>query len=86
MVSSFGGHSKSQVSEFGVPHRLVFGELEMHFGSLKRTVMELATKSTKTLHHTMPVEKPVEMLAIVPKKDRITILARKIYNILIYEA
>jgi len=50
------------------------------------TAMELATKFIKALHHTMPIKKPVEMLAIVPKKDRITILARKIYNIMIYEA
>ena len=29
MVSSFGGHPKSQVSEFGVLHSLVLGELEI---------------------------------------------------------
>ena len=49
-------------------------------------VMELTTKSTRDLHHTMPIKKPVEMLAIIPKKDRITILARKVYNIMIHEA
>lgn len=48
--------------------------------------MDLTTKSTRPLHHSMPIKKPVEMLAIIPKKDRITILARKIYNIMIYEA
>ena len=49
-------------------------------------VMELTTKSAKALQHTMPIKKPVEMLAIIPKKDRITILARKVYNVMIYEA
>lgn len=34
----------------------------------------------------MPIKKPVEMLALVPKKDRITVLARKVYNIMIHEA
>jgi hypothetical protein len=34
----------------------------------------------------MPIKKPVEMLAIIPKKDRITILARKVYNIMIHQA
>jgi hypothetical protein len=48
--------------------------------------MDLTTKSNRPLHHTMPIKKPVEMLAIIPKKDRITILARKVYNIMIYEA
>jgi plasmid replication initiation protein len=48
--------------------------------------MELTTKSPKALHQRMPIKKPVEMLAIIPKKDRITILARKVYNIMIHEA
>jgi len=48
--------------------------------------MEMTTKNPKALHHTMPIKKPVEMLAIIPKKDRITILARKVYNIMIHQA
>lgn len=74
------------MSEFGVSYRQGLGELDFDFDSPYNINMELTTKSTRPLHHTMPIKKPVEMLAIIPKKDRITILARKVYNVMIYEA
>lgn len=46
----------------------------------------MTTKSTRLSQHSMPIKKPVEMLAIVPKKDRISVLARKTYNVMIHEA
>ena len=74
------------MSDFGGSKRQGLGEWKIDYVSPKMKVMELTTKSTRALHHTMPIKKPVEMLAIIPKKDRITILARKVYNIMIHEA
>ena len=48
--------------------------------------MTITIQLNGPVHHSMPIKKPVEMLAIIPTKDRITVLARKVYNIMVHEA
>ena len=51
-----------------------------------RSAARLEGNPSKKLHSSTAVKKAVDTLAIVPTKDRISILARKVYNVMMFYA